>query len=298
MGLTVGRKDKTKRLDVVVAEKLEISRSRAGRLIRNGNVHTSPAFPVKPSLKCPSGTRVTVEFPLLSEFQLEAEEVPFQVVYEDEDCVVVDKPAGVVVHPAPGNWHGTLVQGLLHRFPDLKDWGNLRRPGLVHRLDAGTSGLLVIARNQYAQEELGQAFRLRQVEKHYLALAWKRVQWREKTVALPLGRDPHNRIRMTVISSGKAAKTGFQLLRYAGKTSLLQCRLHTGRTHQIRVHCAAQGHPLVGDRLYGPEFPRLLDFERLFLHAWKLGFRHPRTNRFLQFRSPLPPELIERLQAF
>jgi 23S rRNA pseudouridine1911/1915/1917 synthase len=229
---------------------------------------------------------------------LEPENVPFDVLHEDPDFLVIDKPSGLVVHPAPGNWTGTLVHGLLFRYGDFGELSGARRPGIVHRLDAGTSGLMVIARNQWAHERLSLAFKKRFVDKEYLALVWKIVPWEVLEVRFPIGRDPHNRVRMSVHPDGKEAHTTFRVLRRFRKATLLACRLYTGRTHQIRVHASAIGHPLVGDTLYGPEYPLFPEVERIFLHAWKLRFPHPRTWEKIGFRSCLPQELVAMLQVF
>lgn len=287
------------RLDALVAQELGISRAYATKLIRKGAVSLDPPMnAMKPSIKCPPETHVRVRLPKPEETDMEPEDVPFDVLYEDPDFLVIDKPSGIVVHPAPGNWTGTLVHGLLFRYGDFGKLSGARRPGIVHRLDAGTSGLMVIARNQWAHERLSLAFKKRFVGKDYLALVWRTVPWETREVHLPIGRDPCNRVRMSVHPEGREAHTTFRVLRRFRKATLLACRLHTGRTHQIRVHASAIGHPLVGDTLYGPGYPLFPEVERIFLHAWKLRFPHPRTWEEIGFRSCLPQELVAMLRVF
>ena len=281
------------RLDSLVARAVGISRSYATKIIRKGAVSLDPFCAVKPSVKCLPGTEVSVDLPPAENLEILPEEVDFQVLHEDEDCIVLHKPSGVVVHPAPGNWEGTLVHGLLHRYPDIGEINGQKRPGIVHRLDRGTSGLMVVARNMWAHDRLSRSFRERRVSKEYLALVPGCVPWGEHVVDLPIGRHPHHRICMAVVREGRPAQTDFFVLRRYEKSTLLRCVIHTGRTHQIRVHAAYLGYPLWGDDLYGHNAPRE---ERIFLHAWKLVFEHPRTGETMSFRAPLDPELVEILR--
>jgi 23S rRNA pseudouridine1911/1915/1917 synthase len=223
--------------------------------------------------------------------------VDFRVVFEDSDLVVLDKPAGIVVHPAPGHWRGTLVHGLLYRYPNLGTLNGVVRPGIVHRLDATTSGLMVAALNGLAQEGLMRQFKARSVEKEYLALACGAPPARELLVDLPIGRDPVSRIRMAVRDEGRPALTEVRLLWARGGFSLLRCRIHSGRTHQIRVHLSALGCPLFGDVLYGRGDRGGPPLDRVFLHSWRLSFEHPRTGLRLVFRSSLPIELRQVLEG-
>ena len=217
-------------------------------------------------------------------------------VYDDEDVIVVNKPAGLVVHPAPGHWSGTLVHGLLFRYPDLGALNGVQRPGIVHRLDATTSGLMVVARNGLAQEGLFKDFKERRVHKEYLALCWGEPPRAEGSVKYPIGRDPYSRLKMACVEDGREAWTDYKKLWSFGGKSLVICRLHSGRTHQIRVHMQALRCPLVGDRLYAPSRPSPFGPERVFLHSWKLGFTHPRTREEMRFVRPLPPELVNYLK--
>lgn len=285
------------RLDRLVARELGLTRSFATKLIRRGHVVVSPPERIKPSLQCGGGTVLQVTLPPPQRLELEPEPVPFGVVFADQDCLVIHKPAGVVVHPAPGHWKGTLVHGLLYAFPDIGSVNGIVRPGIVHRLDAGTSGLLVVARNMWAHDALSRAFRDRRVEKHYLALVHGSPAWTRQDIRLPIGRDPGHRLRMAVTADGRDAFTEVHVLRRFGRHALVACNLHTGRTHQIRVHLAFFGHPLVGDQLYGPQFSVPEHFGRVFLHAWKLAFPHPRTGEILRFRAPLPEDLLRILKT-
>lgn len=280
------------RLDVFLARRLGITRSFAQRLVREGRVSCGGSRP-KPSQRVGNGTVCRVGMPPPESLEIEPEPVDFRVVHEDDALLVVDKPAGLVVHPAPGHWRGTLVHGLMWRYPAMGPFNNVRRPGIVHRLDATTSGLMVVARRQDAMEALQAMFRDRSVEKEYLALVHGRPAPGEGTLSGPIGRDPADRLRMAVVEGGRTALTGYRVLSRRERLSLVLCTLHTGRTHQIRVHLAALGHPLVGDALYGaPDEP---GFGRVFLHSWRLAFAHPTTGVRMEFRSPLPLDLRECL---
>lgn len=273
-----------------------VSRGYAQKLIKNGNVNLTPERRIKPSIKVGEGDTLGVSVPPLETLDLKPQDVPFDVVYDDEDVIVVNKPAGLVVHPAPGHWSGTLVHGLLLRYRDLGALNGVRRPGIVHRLDATTSGLMVAARNGLAQEGLFKDFKERRVQKEYLALCWGAPPSREGSVKYPIGRDPYSRVKMACVEDGREAWTDYKVLWSCGGKSLLVCRLHSGRTHQIRVHMQALRCPLVGDRLYAPSRPSPFGPERLFLHSWKLAFTHPRTRAHMSFVQPLPSELVSYLR--
>ncbi|OUO92237.1 RluA family pseudouridine synthase [Cloacibacillus sp. An23] len=288
------------RLDFALSRLIGISRAYAQKLIKEGNAALTPERRIKPSVKVAEGDRLGVEIPPAETLDLEPQDVPFEVVYDDEDIIIVNKPAGLVVHPAPGHWSGTLVHGLLFRYPGLGALNGVQRPGIVHRLDATTSGLMVVARSGLAQEGLFKEFKERRVNKEYLALCWGEPPAAEGTVKYPIGRDPYNRLKMACVEDGREAWTDYKKIWTRGGKSLVICRLHSGRTHQIRVHMQALRCPLVGDRLYAPSRPSPFGPERLFLHAWKLGFKHPRTHEDMSFVQPLPPELssyLEELRA-
>lgn len=280
------------RLDVLVARRLGLTRSYANKLVRKGGISLSSCQAPKPSLKLPEGTRVEVTIQKIETLDLEPEPVEFGVVYEDEDILVIDKPAGLVVHPAPGHWTGTLVHGLLYRDPMIGLINRVLRPGIVHRLDSTTSGLMVVARTSEALDRLIDSFKSRAVEKRYLALAWGVPRESAGTIDEPIGRDPHNRLRMAVVGEGRPSRTGYRVLaRFEEGFSLVECDLFTGRTHQIRVHFRHLGHPLVGDALYAPRKHAPFPIDRVFLHSWHLTIPHPRDGRRFSFRSFLPPSL-------
>ena len=288
------------RLDYAVSRELGISRAYAQKLIKNAHVTALFANKrIKPSIKLELGEQYEVDVPPPEKLDLEPEDVAFGVVYADEDVIVVDKPAGLVVHPAPGHWRGTLVHGLLYRFPELGNLNGVERPGIVHRLDATTSGLMVVARNGLAQEKLWRAFKSRQVKKQYLALCHGMPKKKNARIDLPIGRDPNNRLRMAVMEDGRDAVTDYDVLWSRYGFSLVRCDLHTGRTHQIRVHMRAIGCPLVGDALYAPSRSKEGPFleSRVFLHAWRLSFAHPRDGRQMRFRSFLPEGLKDFLRS-
>jgi 23S rRNA pseudouridine1911/1915/1917 synthase len=232
-----------------------------------------------------------------------AEDIPLDVLFEDRDVIVVDKPAGMVVHPAAGHDRGTLVNALLHHVTDLSGVGGELRPGIVHRLDKGTSGVMVVAKHDAAHEELARQFHDREVEKEYVALVWGLVQQRKRIIDIPIGRDPANRERIsTRARRARSAVTRVTWARHVPGASLLRIAIHTGRTHQIRVHLNAIGHPIIGDSLYGGVHRRvphnLLAVQRLtrpFLHAERLAFAHPASGERLEFRTPLPRDLRETL---
>ncbi len=294
--LAAGEEDAGKRLDVFLSQRLGIPRTFAQKLIEGGRVSLSPFKRLRPGLKLTGAETAEVILPPPESLELEPEEVPFNVIYEDRWILVVDKPSGVVVHPAPGNWRGTLVHGLLHRFGDFGPFNNVLRPGIVHRLDATTSGLLVIAREQSVMEDLQRQFRERVVEKRYLALAEGNMKGLRGRIELPVGRSSSNRLRMAVVPQGKSALTEYRVLWRRAGFSFLECDIATGRTHQIRVHLSHIGHPLDGDGLYGADKKQAALLGRVFLHSWKLGFVHPVSHKRLSFRASLPVFLIGRLR--
>ncbi len=281
------------RLDKWLAARLpDHSRSEIQRWIREGWVRVNGRAS-KPGYRLEPGDVVEVDVPAPQAYEgVEAEPIPLNIVYQDEDIVVVDKPAGLVVHPAPGHAHGTLVNALLYHIPDLQGVGGVERPGIVHRLDKDTSGLLLVAKNDRAHRELQRQFKEREIEKRYLALVEGHVHPRLGRIEVPIARDKRHRKRMAPSKEGKAALTEYKVLGYYGDYTLLEAKPLTGRTHQIRVHFAYIGHPLAGDTVYGRRKQRLKPLlRRHFLHAHYLRFRHPRTGAPMEFTSPLPPDL-------
>ena len=295
------------RLDVFVARRRPgLSRTIVQRLIREGRVSVG-GRPGRAGQRLERGDRVLVRMPLEGPEPLRPEAIPLTILYEDADLLVVDKPAGLTVHPAgglpagqAGVRRGTLATALLAHRPELAGVGGPERPGIVHRLDRDTSGLLVVAKNEAARAALALQWKERQVEKGYLALVHGRLEPPQGVIDAPIGRDLRHRQRMAVVEGGRAARTAYRVQRYlrGGPSdrdaySLVEVTPSTGRTHQIRVHFAALGHPLVGDRVYGRPSAVL---RRQFLHAHRLAFRHPVDGRLLEFESPLPEDLKEALE--
>jgi 23S rRNA pseudouridine1911/1915/1917 synthase len=236
--------------------------------------------------------RMTVELPPLPVRPL-AEPIPLTIIYEDEDILVIDKPAGLTVHPAPGHSSHTLVNAVLAHCPGLAMSNELMRPGIVHRLDKDTSGLIVIAKNDFAREYLAAQFKSRTVTKGYLVLVNGRLSPEQGIIEAPIGRDPHRRRKMAIVEAGKEAGTQYQVRKYLDNYTLVEVTPLTGRTHQIRVHLSAIGYPVVGDPVYGVKSAQL---SRQFIHAYRLGFRLPSTKQYQEFTSPLPMDLERTLE--
>ena len=286
----VGREEG--RLDQFLArEESRLTRSRIRSLIDGGHVLVNGSA-AKASRKLRPGDRLLLTIPPPQPSELRAEDVPLTVVYQDQELLVVDKPAGLAVHPGPGHPSQTLVNGILAICPDLQAIGGTLRPGIVHRLDKDTSGLMIVAKNEMALLDLSTQFKDRQVRKGYLALAQGRLEPSEGTIDAPIGRHPVHRKRMGVVSGGRQARTAYRVVRYLSGASFLEVYPTTGRTHQIRVHLTSLGHPLVGDWVYGRKDAML---NRHFLHAHLLGFRHPTSGEPLEFTSPLPDDLQRAL---
>jgi 23S rRNA pseudouridine1911/1915/1917 synthase len=287
------------RLDVLIAGQLDISRNQAATLIAGGCVLVGGKRE-KASFRAEAGTTIEVTMPRPLAREVLAESIPLAVAYEDDDVLVVDKPAGMVVHPAPGNWTGTLVNALKGRDGALADGGAAERAGIVHRLDKETSGLLLVAKTDRAHRVLGDALARREITRRYAALCWGHLAADRLPVDKPVARDPNDRKRMAVVAGGREARTVFHRLARFDAVDLLRAHLFTGRTHQIRVHLAAIGHPVVGDDTYGGGGGRRLVSlppKRHFLHAAWLAFRHPVTGAPVELRSPLPADLRTALTA-
>jgi 23S rRNA pseudouridine1911/1915/1917 synthase len=287
------------RLDLLVAGWLGISRNQSATLIANRNVTVNGKFE-RASYRSEPGDHVAVDVPAPPARDIAGERIPLAVVFEDDDIVVVDKAAGMVVHPAPGNWTGTLVNALIGRGNELADSGDSDRAGIVHRLDKDTSGLLLVAKTVRAHRVLSRAIAERRVVRRYAALVWGHLDGDGLTVDKPIARDPRDRKRMAIVSSGRSAKTDFLRLARFDATDLLRAHLHTGRTHQIRVHLASVGHPVAGDDTYGGGGGRRLiglPPRRHFLHAAWLRFRHPVSGASIDLRAPLPDDLRRSLAA-
>ena len=282
------------RLDqYLAAQDTGLTRSRLHRLIVDGQVLVND-IPVKPSHKVRAGDKVGLSVPPPRPSGLVAQDIPITVVYQDQDLVVIDKPAGLAVHPGPGHPDSTLVNALLALCPDIQGIGGEIRPGIVHRLDKDTSGLMMVAKTHDAHTNLSAQIKARQVTKGYLALVEGTPTPVQGKVDAPVGRHPRRRTRMAVVIGGKEARTGYKVLEAFQEHSLLELYLETGRTHQIRVHMAHIGHPLVGDTTYGHKSPMV---DRHFLHAFHLAFKHPATGEALEFRTDLPPDLAPVVDA-
>lgn len=300
----VSNEDVGLRLDRYLAiHAADLSRTRLQSFIAEGRVRVD-GVTTKPSHRVEAGQVVEIELPPAEPALIFPESIPIEVLYEDEDLAVINKPAGMVVHPGSGNTSGTLTAALLARFGRLSGVGGPQRPGIVHRLDKGTSGALVIARNDATHRALVEEFQSREVEKTYVALLHGRLRTSTGRIELPVARDLRRRTRMTTRRrEGRPARTDWRARLVVGGFTLVEARLHTGRTHQLRVHFSALGCPVVGDTLYGaPREERagsvlLPDLGRNFLHAAKIRFLHPRTGNPIEVRAPLPQELLEYLDS-
>ena len=296
------------RLDRALAAAVPtLSRERLKSLIRSGAVEASGKAVRDPAAKVSGGEALRVAVPEPSPAHNEAQDIPLTIVFEDEHLLIVDKPAGLVVHPAAGNFDGTLVNALLHHCAgELSGIGGVARPGIVHRIDKDTSGLLVVAKTDVAHEGLAKQFAAHSIERRYLAIINGVPKAPQGTVDAPLARSSINRKKIAVVADGrgKRAITHWKRLQVLKDAALVECRLETGRTHQVRVHMASLGHPLLGDPVYGRsgkahgKLLNELQFHRQALHAAELGFTHPVTKIRLSFSSPMPPDMQELFNAF
>ena len=289
------------RLDRYIASEIaDLSRTYAQQLIDDEHILIN-GLRTKPSALVQPGDVVTVRRPLAKPTDLVAEDLPLEIIYEDADVVVVNKQAGMVVHPAPGHTTGTLVNAMLARFPDITV-GDDVRPGIIHRLDRDTSGLLVVARNDRARHFLQEQQQARTMDKRYLLVAEGRFKEPEGLFDAPIGRHPTDRMRMAILPSGRPARTNWRVVEELADYTLLEAKLDTGRTHQIRVHFAHRSRPVLGDALYGPKKPKaLFGLTRQFLHAYKLGFALPSSGEWAQFETPLPADLatvLEKMRVY
>lgn len=295
------------RLDAFLAARVEgWSRARLQRLIEDGDVQVN-THAAKPSYKLKANDEIEAELTTLSTASFVPEDIPIEVVHEDDDVIVVNKPAGMVVHPAAGIASGTLANALAFHFEKLSAAGGAARPGIVHRLDKDTSGLMVVAKTEAAHENLADQFRAREVFKSYVALVHGQVEHDRGEIDQPIARDPRNRTRMAVVRGGRPALSLYRARERFGRFTLLDVELKTGRTHQIRVHLSWLNHPVIGDETYGggrdnsvadPQLrSRVARLGRQFLHAEKLGFSHPASGDRMEFTAPLPADLLDLLEA-
>jgi 23S rRNA pseudouridine1911/1915/1917 synthase len=308
LAFTVDEAEAGARLDAFLAARVEgLSRTRLKQSIEDGDVLISGRTAAKGSYKLRAGDQVELEIPAPPSSDFTPEDIPLRIIYEDDSLVVLDKPAGLVVHPAAGVSTGTLANALAFHFQKLSTHAGATRPGIVHRLDRDTSGLMVVAKTASAHEHLSDQFRAREVFKSYVALAHGRVREESGRIEEPLARDPRTRTRMAVRSGGRPALSLYRVRRAYERFTLLDVQIKTGRTHQIRVHLAHLKHPVVGDKVYnGGRDATVADVRvraairamgRQFLHAEQLGFRHPQTGENLRFDAPLPHELSQMLGA-
>ena len=300
VSVTVPPTDRPRRADLVVADAVGLSRSYVQRLIEDGRLTVS-GQPVKSNTMLEAGTNLELDIPEKPVATIEAEDVPLSIIYEDADVLIIDKPAGLVTHPAPGQSAGTLVNALLGRG-GATAYGSIAgedRPGIVHRLDRDTSGLIIVARNDAAQTALMAQLKARRVKKTYLALVPGAMPAENGRIEAPIGRDPRHYSRMAVIPSGKQSTTGYRVREQFPGWALLELDLMTGRTHQIRVHLSSIGHAVAGDPVYanGPARIGPQGLNRMFLHSWRVEFASPSADRLIRAQADLPPELESVLDS-
>ncbi|WP_064093775.1 RluA family pseudouridine synthase [Rossellomorea aquimaris] len=284
----IQQEEQGERIDKVVSQlNKEWSRSQVQQWIKEGHIKVNGES-VKSNFKCPLEATVAVSIPEPEELDVEPEDLNLEITYEDRDVIVVNKPKGMVVHPAPGHYSGTMVNGLMYHCNDLSGINGVLRPGIVHRIDKDTSGLLMVAKNDLAHEHLVNQLVEKSVTRKYTAIVHGLIPHEYGTIDAPIGRDPKDRQSMAVVDNGKQAVTHFKVLDRYKDFTLVECELETGRTHQIRVHMKYIGYPLAGDPKYGPR--KTLSIEGQALHAGVLGFVHPRTEEYMEFQAELPQE--------
>lgn len=292
----VNPEDDNKRIDVIIAEKLTgFTRSRVQKLISSGNVNINNNIVFNKNYRVSINELIKVLIPPPDEFEIKAENIPLNIIYEDNDIVIVDKPKGMVVHPAPGHYSGTLVNALMyHCGNDLSGINGVIRPGIVHRIDKDTSGVLAVCKNDFSHSYLANLLSKHDITRKYYCLVFGILSVKEGTVNASIGRHNTDRKKMSVNSkNGKNAITHYKVVdEYKNKYSLLECQLETGRTHQIRVHMASIHHPLVGDTVYGPE-KQPFKVQGQMLHAAVLGFVHPESGNYMEFKSALPKQFVD-----
>ena len=284
------------RVDACLAAHTELSRSRIAALMAEGALTIDGKTERKPSARVAQGQLLSLELPEVRATEIVAQNIPLNILYQDADVVIVNKPCGMVVHPAAGNEDGTLVNALLYHIHDLSGVGGEMRPGIVHRLDKDTSGLILIAKNDRAHAALSEQFKERTMEKHYRAVAYGSFREEQGLIDAPIARHPVDRKKMAVAADGRPSKTEWRVLERLKGATYLDVHLLTGRTHQIRVHMQHIGHPLLGDPIYAPNLRLSVRVPRLMLHAYSLAFTHPATGERMTFCAPLPQAFEETLQ--
>lgn len=289
--IEIEKDDAGKRIDAFLAEEIEgVTRSYLQKLIESGNIQVEGRTKLAKNYKLRDGDAIIADFPEPERLDIEAENIPLNIVYEDEHLMVINKPQGMVVHPAVGNYTGTLVNAIMYHCGDqLSSINGVIRPGIVHRIDKDTSGLLVVAKTDEAHRGLAEQFAVHSIKRAYQAVVYNSIKEDEGTVNAPIGRNPKDRLKMAVVpaSEGRRAVTHYKVIERLGNFTHIECRLETGRTHQIRVHMAHKNHPLLGDVVYGPK-KGAFSIDAQVLHAKELGFVHPATGEYMEFTSELP----------
>jgi len=293
--LVVSSDEAKARLDQFLAKRLpEFSRSRLQQLIRDGFVRLNNSTS-RPRQIVRGGDKIELTVPPLEKIETLPEPIPLEILFEDDDLIVINKQPGLVVHPGAGHREHTLVNAILNHCATLSGIGGKERPGIVHRIDKETSGCVVVAKNDASHWDLSRQFAARTVEKIYLALVAGKLRKTAGVIKEKIGRHPVRRQQMSATAvRGRPAKTEYRVVRSSGRVTLVECRLHSGRTHQIRVHLHHLGHPVLGDKVYAPRLAK--DFPRQMLHAWKLEFRHPRTEEWKSFEAPLPDDFAAAIK--
>jgi len=298
--LIVDAQDEGTRVDAYLREHTTFSRSRVSALIQEGMLRIGNDVEVKPSRKLSAGEVLFLSIPQVREVEIVPQNIPIDILYQDEDIVIVNKPCGMVVHPAAGNEDRTLVNALMYHVKDLSGIGGEMRPGIVHRLDKDTSGLILIAKNDRAHVAMSEQFKARSTEKHYRAVAFGSFSQEEGLIDAPIARHPTERKKMAVVPDGKPSQTQWRVIERLKSATYLDVNLLTGRTHQIRVHMQSIGHPLLGDVIYAPHVKISVHVPRLMLHAYSLAFDHPMTGKRMEISAPMPDKFtqtIDKLKA-
>ena len=297
--IEIEKEDAGRRIDAFLADEIEgVTRSYLQKLIENGNIQIEGKSKLAKNYKLRDGDAIIAEFPEPERLDIVAENIPLDIVYEDEYLMVINKPQGMVVHPAVGNYTGTLVNAIMYHCGDqLSSINGVIRPGIVHRIDKDTSGLLVVAKTDEAHRGLAEQFAVHSIKRAYRAVVYNNIKDDEGTVNAPIGRNPKDRLKMAVVpaSEGRRAVTHWKVIERLGNFTHIECRLETGRTHQIRVHMAHKNHPLLGDVVYGPK-KGAFNIAAQVLHAKELGFDHPVTGEYMEFSSELPETFQDALR--
>ena len=288
--------DHNTRIDAYLRAHTEFSRSRVSALILEGAVSVNGTLVEKPSFKVEKGQTVSLRVPETRPVNIVPQDIPLDILYQDADIVIVNKPCGLVVHPAAGNEDGTLVNALMYHIKDLSGIGGEMRPGIVHRLDKDTSGLILIAKNDKAHTIMSDQFKERSMEKHYRAVAYGSFKEESGLIDAPIARHPVDRKKMAIVSGGKPSQTEWRVIERLNGATYLDVHLLTGRTHQIRVHMQSVGHPLMGDSIYAPNLKHPVHIPRLMLHAYSLSFTHPTTDERMTICAPIPQVFEKTIQ--